>query len=704
MIESLESLLATSLLRYLERNPHLDQRVAIKTLLDSAAESGLADLSREGIRDRLASLGNSLRRYGVLNPNWLKKLRPAHLPHFFLVDAQPGWLEHLVRQSEEEGRRGISQYILYGAWDSLIILYGTKKEAEALWTQIDRSIYVDATYFTAASTLMLYGHRISSDAQASARPLSLELDRINEVVQDYNAPSRLDLREQLTESGVLIGSTWLAHDGRPYGIVAFVGITLHGKGTVLPDDVYEYLRSHEVVGSSLVHLFEIDRGQPYHYFAKLACTTMTELDAATDAIGSIRIKGLRLEGTTLVVANGIDEIPLYRKERIRTLLDTPNIVELEDLSQGMITAFLKETRRLPGHQAGSEEEVIGKFNRLSPFMKLVALKTFDELHRRLETEGVLPESKTEFRAAVVALEREILERGEAADLRGAVMNCALIVEARLHGILRSIVRIFYANDATATQNELRLPSSKINKLSMGKMLVGLRRAGELEKFGSISSLSEGEWLDRAESFVGERNRWAHGALPATWDGARRIDEARRFAVEAIDIVEWLEGSLRRDLEQRTGETAEALDIRRRRHDRLPGIFIACAKEDAERVRDLAVSLKALNYRVWYEGWSLRATDPILRRLKTHLVPGDILVVMVSSNSIKSKWLGELSSRILAELEANDVGVIPVKLDHAPAPEALLRSRIVEMSEEPDEGMIELIRSVRRQRLRVLRKD
>ena len=84
------------------------------------------------------------------------------------------------------------------------------------------------------------------------------------------------------------------------------------------------LLGNDVLQRTLIHLIRISQGMPYHYFAKLACKSMEELDAATNALGFMKIGDVRLEGRTLVVADGIDRFPVVRRASVSGLAVGPD--------------------------------------------------------------------------------------------------------------------------------------------------------------------------------------------------------------------------------------------------------------------------------------------------------------------------------------------------------------------------------------------
>lgn len=677
MLETLDWLLATSLIRKLERSPDLELSDAIRELADAATEAGLPELGQQKVAQRLATLGTQFKRVGVLNPLFLNKLDLR--PHFFLLNAEPGWLQYLIDQSEERRER-LSQYIVYGDWDSLLILYGTDSEAEELRKSIEDT-YGRVDQFTARSVPFLYRHRPEplNDASKDVPP-----EEVNAIVANPEIVSDGASFETLVESRILLGATWLSTSGRPYGVVAFVGIKIKSRENIDSSTVLTALNSDKEINATLVHLFEIRTGLPYHYVAKLACASMQELDIATDAISSLRFGSVAFEGITLVVATGRDQIPV---------LPTRSSPEAGVHGEG------ETTRRVLREQHG--EDAVRRFDSLDRSWRFLVHHTVnvleDQLHRRTWDD----DRNSRITAAVRGLEASALQ-AEGAEPSGAVLESVTTVEGYLKHALRRITEDGFDKDLGRAQTELKLPGKDYRKLSMGKTIHALRTAktvGALERYHGV--LTE-EWLDRLDDFAEQRNRWAHDGLPRDWDAVRRIEEARIVIVESIEILRWLSTAvipLGRNVASVGKIPAQKELVLKEAHGKgRSGVFISHSSLDKETAERIALALGAFGHSVWYDAWSIAPGDSIVTRISEGLTKNDVLVLLLSPNSVKSRWVErELNSALMAQLSGHRVAVVPIKMGDVELPPVLRDIRYIDIQKDFENGMMELLNFLRRRR-------
>jgi hypothetical protein len=75
--------------------------------------------------------------------------------------------------------------------------------------------------------------------------------------------------------------------------------------------------------------------------------------------------------------------------------------------------------------------------------------------------------------------------------------------------------------------------------------------------------------------------------------------------------------------------------------------------------------------VWIDSRKLHPGDNIQRKLDEGLKTADALLIIVSSNSFKSKWVQyEFSAIALRQLSKGERRIIPVKIDRSDVPSYL----------------------------------
>jgi len=178
--DSIKHILTSILLRTLETDPCLKVSEGIERTLQLVPEVFLLTSDLGPVEQHLTKVGDKFRRRGIVNPAWLSRNQKVNF-HFYLVNAQPGWLRHLIDQTRML-ERGIFHYILYGDWDSLIVLYGTDDEANEVRERIQSSTYYDFIYFSSHESLLFHRYRTIIEAKSIKMP---ESDVVNRIVMSF---------------------------------------------------------------------------------------------------------------------------------------------------------------------------------------------------------------------------------------------------------------------------------------------------------------------------------------------------------------------------------------------------------------------------------------------------------------------------------------------------------------------------------------
>ncbi len=93
-------------------------------------------------------------------------------------------------------------------------------------------------------------------------------------------------------------------------------------------------------------------------------------------------------------------------------------------------------------------------------------------------------------------------------------------------------------------------------------------------------------------------------------------------------------------------------------------FISYSHEDRDAVERIARQLHNRNdIFVWYDDWELRGGDRLRDRLQAAIASSSAFVLMLSQNSVHSKWVKDE----IDEAFAHDIRVIPVRLDDCNLP-------------------------------------
>jgi hypothetical protein len=678
MLEFLDDILASNLFRTLTLEPDINLHAATERVFQAIDSADLSNLDQKAIRGRLEAVSRRFNRRAVLNPIWLQQ--KGVRPHFWFVETQPGWLEHLVQQTQDQ-REGISQYILYGDYDALIILMGTDAEAAHLRETISGSAYLEPTHYSVKRSLLLYGHE---PVELKPSMPEVKADVVNALAGDYDLPAYAREREALRASGVLLGPTWVQVEGPSNRIVAFVSMSLHGRHGVKGGDLLHALQAHETLRKTLIHVFEIQDGRPFDYVAKLGCSTMAELDEATNLIGYTRVGHVRVEIVTLIVARGVDQLPMYRSAAMTLSLPVaPDIRELEAIARDTISKL------------GSA--AIERFNGLPPSDKLAVLRGLEELDRLVEERHWDDERDKAIRRAVAAFATASLAPDE--EMTGAVVGIGTAVEGFLKHVIRIAAESQFGPDYGRIQKELKLQTKDLRTLTLGKALSALRVMADHPSFAYLKEKMTAESLARLSAFSDLRNRWAHEG-GANLKREQAVDEARRAIADGVALIKWLHSALLPAIKSRPEQAAAvALAVLPpKRAERDFGIFVSHSSADIAVAERVSQALLALNYPVWYAEWRIEPGDSIVERIEEGLAQNDTLVILLSKNSVESRWVRrELSSAIMTQLSKQAVTIVPVLIEPCDIPPSLADIKYVDLSKDFEDGFLKLLEFLRKRK-------
>lgn len=105
------------------------------------------------------------------------------------------------------------------------------------------------------------------------------------------------------------------------------------------------------------------------------------------------------------------------------------------------------------------------------------------------------------------------------------------------------------------------------------------------------------------------------------------------------------------------------------------VFISYSHRDVKFVRRLRSDIRAATPNVWVDEQELKVGDSISESISNGLAGSDYLVVVLSKNSIKSRWVRlELASALSEELSGRGIVVLPAQIEDCKVP-ILLRDKL-----------------------------
>lgn len=681
MLEGLDGTLTAEMARLLDLVPDLTLEDARNRVLYIADEEGV-----HGLKERLERLTETLGRRAVLNPRWVEA-SGLHT-HFFLSNGRTGFLDQVVHAMETY-RVGVSQYVLYGDWDSLIVLNGTESEADTLYTNLRAGTDDIPVHFASGEVLVEYRHIVKPVAPA---PPKIDVDTINAIVANYDDPALAAARDELLASGHILGPAWTSAGESPYPVIAYIGILLRGRSSIHPAELTSALLGNGVLSPTLVHLFRIDHGMPFHYLAKLACRNMMELDAATNALGFIKLGDVRFEGRTLVVAAGTDRFPVFRP------------ADVSDLAVGPDFEGIMRTATVVYEGLGAEERKA--FNTLDDNKKVAVVRAIAELQARVAAGTWDDETGRRIRSSLATFSRECVSSADGGNFTGAVVEMTTAVEGLAKRLISRLAYAVYGKNPAQMVRELQLPTGKFRNLTLGKTAQALRVASTHRDFAAYGEQLSDRWIERLDRFADSRNRWAHDDVDL--QGLELLDEAHRVLSDALSLADWLSISIA-DVQQQPAEQQEedgeddgGLRLADRAERGL-SIFVSHASQDKRIAERVAMGLKAFDYDTWYDDWELLAGDSIVERIEAAISKTDVLLVLLSKSSVESQWVQrELSTGLARQLSGKGVMVIPIVVEDCDIPQLLAGTKYVDLRNDFEHGFRELSDALTARKATVMR--
>lgn len=123
-------------------------------------------------------------------------------------------------------------------------------------------------------------------------------------------------------------------------------------------------------------------------------------------------------------------------------------------------------------------------------------------------------------------------------------------------------------------------------------------------------------------------------------------------------------------------------------------FLSYSSDDKEFAAKLAGDLRREGVDVWFDTWEISAGDSLIQKIFFEgLANCDVFLILLSNNSVKSKWVKEeLDSAVVRKIEGV-TKIIPLIIDKCDIPISLRALKWVNLSEKYDEGIRGVIKSI-----------
>ncbi len=121
------------------------------------------------------------------------------------------------------------------------------------------------------------------------------------------------------------------------------------------------------------------------------------------------------------------------------------------------------------------------------------------------------------------------------------------------------------------------------------------------------------------------------------------------------------------------------------------IFISYTPQDKHYADLMADRIRQAGHEVLYDGWKIKEGDNLIEKINEGVKEADAFVVIISKNSLSSKWsMHEYSVLAFGELSNQTHRIIPVLVDKSTVPQYLARYQYVDLSEDLECGVNEVV--------------
>ena len=131
------------------------------------------------------------------------------------------------------------------------------------------------------------------------------------------------------------------------------------------------------------------------------------------------------------------------------------------------------------------------------------------------------------------------------------------------------------------------------------------------------------------------------------------------------------------------------------------VFVSYASPDRPIASRLTKELSERGYVVWLDAWELLAGHNIAEEVYKGITGSQFAVILLSPHSCESKWVREeLTAALMAEIEARQVVVLPVKIGECEIPFQLRDRRYVDFTASWEGGLQELVAAMDLERIKM----
>ncbi len=213
----------------------------------------------------------------------------------------------------------------------------------------------------------------------------------------------------------------------------------------------------------------------------------------------------------------------------------------------------------------------------------------------------------------------------------------------------------------------------------------------------ISKLLPSEWETKFNNMV----RWAKTDL-INWD---LIVSPKRNNFQITELGKYLAGVLAEDyinkkilMLYRISEFSQKLFFSLNNriavnqfNAKNKRVLLSYSQKDKEFAQFLVDQLRQANLKIDLQDWSLDASDSFTNRINNYAFASDIVLILLSPNSVNSSWLkDELNELMLSELNNRAITILPVLIKDCTIPKELTNKKYLDLRTNVKSRVIKLI--------------
>src|ERR1017187_6753984 len=132
----------------------------------------------------------------------------------------------------------------------------------------------------------------------------------------------------------------------------------------------------------------------------------------------------------------------------------------------------------------------------------------------------------------------------------------------------------------------------------------------------------------------------------------------------------------------------------------PRVFISYSHADSEFANKLAADLHATGIDVWIDKWKINIGESIVGRINDGIHKSDFLIVVLSNQSVSSRWvLEELNAATVRNVELEKGAfILPVLIEDCPIPELLRHRKYADFRADASSAFRALVAALKQQSL------